>query len=79
MNPNDYSQPTRFKLESANTWNLLHKYPPVTTSGNQFADLLGRVDNLLNTDLAKLNDAAKKLAVPELYIPPAKKKDEVKK
>jgi hypothetical protein len=41
--------------------------------------LLGRVDNLLNTDLAKLNDAAKKLAVPELYIPPAKKKDEVKK
>ncbi len=37
--------------------------------------LLGQFDGIAKTDLAKLNDAAKKLGVPELYVPPAKTAD----
>jgi photosystem II stability/assembly factor-like uncharacterized protein len=39
------------------------------------AGLLGQFDDAVKTDLAKLNDAAKKLSVPELYVPPGKKPD----
>jgi hypothetical protein len=41
----------------------------------ELTGLLGRFDNVLKTDLAKLNDAAKKLGVPELYVPPMKNPD----
>jgi photosystem II stability/assembly factor-like uncharacterized protein len=40
--------------------------------------LVGQFDAVAKADLAKLNDAAKKLGVPELYVPPAKKKEEAK-
>ncbi|MBX9622724.1 MAG: hypothetical protein K2X82_02820 [Gemmataceae bacterium] len=45
----------------------------------QLADLVGQFDKLAADDLAKLNESAKTLGVPELYVPPAKKKDEPKK
>ena len=43
--------------------------------GKELAGLLGQFDGLAKADLGKLNDAAKKLGVPELYVPPAKKAD----
>lgn len=43
--------------------------------GKQLADLVGQFDKLAAADLVKLNEAAKKLGVPELYVPPAKKKE----
>ena len=45
----------------------------------ELAGLVGQFDKLAADDLAKLNEAAKKLGVPELYVPPAKKKAEPKK
>ena len=41
--------------------------------GKQLAGLVGDFDKLVKGDLAKLNDAAKKRGVPELYVPPVKK------
>ncbi len=38
----------------------------------ELAGLLGQFDEAVKTDLAKLNAAARKLGVPELYVPPAK-------
>jgi hypothetical protein len=43
--------------------------------GKELAGLLGQFDTIAKTDLAKLNADAKKLGVPELYLPPAKKTD----
>jgi hypothetical protein len=40
----------------------------------QLTGLVGQFDGVVKNDMAKLNDAAKKLGVPELYVPPAKKK-----
>jgi photosystem II stability/assembly factor-like uncharacterized protein len=37
---------------------------------------LAALDTVLKEDVAKLNESAKKLGVPELYVPPPKKKDE---
>jgi photosystem II stability/assembly factor-like uncharacterized protein len=45
--------------------------------GKQLAGLLVTFQTLTTGDMAKLNAAAKTLGVPELYVPPAKKKDEV--
>ena len=42
---------------------------------NSLTDLLGQFDGAVKNDVAKLNEAAKKLGVPELYVPPAKKPD----
>jgi len=39
----------------------------------ELSGLLGQFDALVKGDLAKCNDAAKKLGVPELYVPPATK------
>jgi hypothetical protein len=44
-------------------------------------ELMGHVnafESLAKDDVAKLNEAAKKRGVPELYVPPAKKKEEPK-
>jgi hypothetical protein len=38
----------------------------------RLADDLAAFDKLVKQDVAKLNDAAKKLGVPELYVPPAR-------
>jgi len=35
-------------------------------------------EDVAKGDVTRLNDAAKKLGVPELYVPPAKKKEEAK-
>ena len=40
----------------------------------QLAGHLAAFDALAKNDIAKLNEAAKKLGVPELYVPPAKEK-----
>jgi hypothetical protein len=42
----------------------------------ELADLVSKFEALAKDDLAKLNDAAKKLGVPELYFPPPAKKPE---
>jgi hypothetical protein len=42
----------------------------------ELTDLVGKFEALAKDDIAKLNDAAKKLGVPELYVPPAAKKPE---
>jgi hypothetical protein len=50
--------------------------------GKQLAALVGQFEGVVKADVAKLNDAAKKLGVPELYVPPEKtgeKKEESKK
>ena len=40
---------------------------------------VGQFDAAAKDDVGKLNEAAKKLGVPELYVPPpGKKKDETK-
>jgi photosystem II stability/assembly factor-like uncharacterized protein len=41
----------------------------------QLAELVGQFDKLAADDLARLNESARKLGVPELYVPPAKKKE----
>jgi hypothetical protein len=41
--------------------------------------LLGQFDALAKDDVGKLNASAKKLGVPELYVPPVKKSDAAKK
>jgi photosystem II stability/assembly factor-like uncharacterized protein len=41
----------------------------------ELTGLLGKFDGLAKNDLVKLNEAAKKLGVPELYVPPEKKPD----
>jgi photosystem II stability/assembly factor-like uncharacterized protein len=41
----------------------------------ELTSLLGQFDAIAKDDVAKLNAAAKKLGVPELYLPPAKKPD----
>lgn len=41
----------------------------------ELTGLLGQFDGFAKDDIAKLNAAAKKLGVPEFYIPPAKKPD----
>lgn len=58
--------------------------PPTRAMADLAADLekqlnshVAEFDKLAKEDLAKLNEAAKKLGVPELYVPPVKeKKDE---
>jgi len=54
--------------------------PPTRAQREQFAELdkvlaghVAEFDKLTTADLARLNEAAKKLGVPELYVPPAKK------
>ncbi len=42
--------------------------------GKELGALLNQFDGIMTGDVPKLNDAAKKLGVPELYVPPAKKK-----
>ncbi|HSQ55282.1 MAG TPA: hypothetical protein VLM40_06010, partial [Gemmata sp.] len=42
----------------------------------QLAVLLKQFDGVAKSDVDKLNAAAKKLGVPELYVPPEKKKEE---
>jgi photosystem II stability/assembly factor-like uncharacterized protein len=39
----------------------------------QLTDLLAQFDGIVRDDMRKLNAEAKKLGVPELYVPPAKK------
>ena len=47
--------------------------------GKQLAELVTQFEGVAKDDVGKLNDAAKKLGVPELYVPPpAKKKEETK-
>ncbi len=41
----------------------------------ELTGLLGQFDGIVTGDVVKLNDTAKKLGVPELYIPQAKKPD----
>jgi ABC-type phosphate transport system auxiliary subunit len=41
--------------------------------------LVAKFEDVAKDDVGKLNAAAKTLGVPELYVPPAKKKDEAKK
>ena len=41
----------------------------------ELTGLLGQFDGIVNSDVVKLNAAAKKLGVPELYVAPAKKRD----
>ena len=41
----------------------------------ELTGLLNQFDGAVKNDLAKLNEMAKKLGVPELYVPPAKKPD----
>jgi photosystem II stability/assembly factor-like uncharacterized protein len=59
--------------------------PPTKAMADLAADLekqlnshVAEFDQLVKDDLAKLNEAAKKLGVPELYVPPAKEKKEEK-
>ena len=54
--------------------------PPTAAQRERFADLdkqlaghVAAFEKLVGGDVAKLNEAAKKLGVPELYVPPAKK------
>jgi photosystem II stability/assembly factor-like uncharacterized protein len=42
----------------------------------ELADLKSQFEQTAKTDIAKLNAAAKKLGMPELYVPPPAKKDE---
>ena len=42
----------------------------------QLGSHVAEFDKLVKEDLAKLNGAAKKLGVPELYVPPVKPKDD---
>ena len=66
--------------------NLTDSDGPPTKAQQELADdlekelttLVGQFEAAAKDDVAKLNDAAKKLGVPELYVPPAKKKDEAK-
>jgi photosystem II stability/assembly factor-like uncharacterized protein len=44
----------------------------------QLTDLVAQFDAAAKDDIGKLNEAAKKLGVPELYVPPPKKKDDGK-
>jgi len=44
----------------------------------QLAALVAQFESVAKDDVTKLNDAAKKLGVPELYVPPVKKKEEAK-
>ncbi len=45
----------------------------------QLTALVKQFDGVAKDDVGKVNDAAKKLGVPELYVPPpAKKKEEAK-
>jgi photosystem II stability/assembly factor-like uncharacterized protein len=44
----------------------------------QLAALTKQFDGVVKGDVAKLNDVAKGAGVPELYVPPAKKKEEPK-
>lgn len=44
----------------------------------ELADLTGQFETVVKNDITKLNAAALKLSVPELYVPPAKKKEEAK-
>lgn len=45
----------------------------------ELTGLVGQFDAIAKGEVSKLNDAAKKLGVPELYVPPAKKpKEEAK-
>ena len=39
----------------------------------ELAALVSQFEGVAKADVGKLNDAAKKLGVPELYVPPAKK------
>ena len=55
--------------------------PPTKAMADLAADLekqltthVGEFDKLVKEDLAKLNESAKKLGVPELYLPPVKEK-----
>ena len=41
--------------------------------GKELTVLAGQFDSIVKKDLAKLNEDAKELGVPELYVPPAKK------
>jgi hypothetical protein len=43
----------------------------------ELTELLSKFDALVTDDIGKLNAAAKKLSVPELYVPPPAKKPEV--
>ncbi|MBY0457952.1 MAG: hypothetical protein K2V38_11480, partial [Gemmataceae bacterium] len=43
--------------------------------GQELEGRIAEFDVLAKGDLAKLNAAAKKLGVPELYVPPVKKPD----
>jgi photosystem II stability/assembly factor-like uncharacterized protein len=42
----------------------------------ELTDLVAKFETLAKDDIAKLNESAKKLGVPELYVPPAAKKPE---
>jgi photosystem II stability/assembly factor-like uncharacterized protein len=42
----------------------------------QLTALVGQFDGVVKGDVAKLNEAAKKLGVPELYVPPVRKHEE---
>ena len=57
--------------------------PPTKAMADLAADLekqlsphVAEFDKLVKEDLTKLNEAAKKLGVPELYVPPVKEKKE---
>ena len=59
--------------------------PPTKAMADLAADLekqlnshVAEFDKLVKEDLAKLNEAAKKLGVPELYVPPVKEEKEEK-
>ena len=41
----------------------------------QLAGLVSQFDGVAKADVGKLNEAAKKLGVPELYVPSAKESD----
>ena len=45
----------------------------------QLTALVTQFESIAKDDVGKLNEAAKKLGVPELYVPPPPKKDEKKK
>ena len=44
----------------------------------QLSTLVSEFEGVVKGDIGKLNAAAKKLGVPELYVPPAKKQEEAK-
>src|SRR5262249_23648768 len=44
----------------------------------ELTKLVDQFEAVAKDDIGKLNEAAKKLGVPELYVPPVKKKDEAK-